>query len=934
MIRNEGEFPKEPSYKLVKIAPGKNAKYWDQCLTGGYICVGWDNVGDLQQYPSKEEFRAAFREKYGPSYNNLEAQVSKKANEVWTLMELQPGDRVVANQGMSVVLAVGEVVAPGYVWMPERSEFKHTVKVDWDTSFAKRIPKQSYWGTNTVNIIPPDLYRMILDKSSSEEQFLESLQAEFRTFRQDPFDQFWVKVRRMRAEQLRQMLSNPDEVDLDTFNREFWRLESKTLYKGEDITGVLFGAIPVSPERISKLDAALDAGELELHGNYVWRPGSSVYSPKQSQGITKEENLRQALRILNQTDLTPFEKAVEIGKIHSFGRNTATGAVMIYHPTELAIHNVESAAALKKLGYEAGKLEAFEHSAQSLKAMLGADDFLELDLFLYQINHGKYLTHLPPSPRTWLEAIKQVLREADKPLSTTEITDRALQRGVNTTGQTPERTVSYELTTHPEFFERIERGLYRLRPEQPPETSKNVWLFQGRPQYFDIREELVNSPEGETDSWTVTSYREQMKSGDVVIIWQAGDEAGIYALGELTGEPYQHTYEGESPAWLKDKDGKEQKTEYRVDFRYTKILAPPIPKSTLKAHHVLKDMLVLRRPAGTNFKITPEEWQELQALLEPGIPKSVDYSEPSFETIRSAIEGIGMSIDESTLRRYHLSLKTRRFVILSGLSGTGKTWLAEAYAQAVGAKHLIVPVAPNWTANEDLLGYLNPIDNQYHHTTFSHFLMECAGEYETATADGRNPRPYHLILDEMNLARVEQYFAKFLSAMEVRERYRQADIMLSGRESVSLTPNLYFIGTVNVDETTHGFAHKIYDRAQLIELQVSGDSLSAHLGSVPYQEELMKIWREVNLAAPFAFRVIDEIKAYIAEAEQIGVEWHVALDEQVLQKILPKCNGADLHVEKTLRFLSELAAEHYPLTSRKAKEMLNGYSQSGFASFF
>ena len=141
-----------------------------------------------------------------------------------------------------------------------------------------------------------------------------------------------------------------------------------------------------------------------------------------------------------------------------------------------------------------------------------------------------------------------------------------------------------------------------------------------------------------------------------------------------------------------------------------------------------------------------------------------DYHEPSFGEIASAIFAQGMSIEERDLRRYHLALKSRGFVILSGVSGTGKTWLTEAYARAVGAECLVVPVAPNWTTNEDLLGYFNPLDGEYHDTRFSRFLRSAAREYERAQAEKRRAKPYHLILDEMNLARVEYYFAKFLSA--------------------------------------------------------------------------------------------------------------------------------------------------------------------------
>lgn len=96
--------------RVLKIAPGEEARFWDDCLREGYICVGWDAVGDLSQFESKEAFRARFEEAY--PYNGLLAQARRKGNELWKLSELEPGDLVVANRGIGRVLAVGEVVQP------------------------------------------------------------------------------------------------------------------------------------------------------------------------------------------------------------------------------------------------------------------------------------------------------------------------------------------------------------------------------------------------------------------------------------------------------------------------------------------------------------------------------------------------------------------------------------------------------------------------------------------------------------------------------------------------------------------------------------------------------------------------------------------------------------------------------------------------------
>ena len=317
-------------------------------------------------------------------------------------------------------------------------------------------------------------------------------------------------------------------------------------------------------------------------------------------------------------------------------------------------------------------------------------------------------------------------------------------------------------------------------------------------------------------------------------------------------------------------------------------------------------------------------------------PQVKEYTEPSFDDILRTILVQGIRIDERTIHRYHLSLKTRGFVILSGLSGIGKTWLTEAYANAIGARYLLVPVAPNWTTNEDLLGFTDPlVDDLFHHTAFSRFLEDAAREYEQAQSESRIPRPHHLVLDEMNLARVEYYFAKFVSAMEVRMRNGVAAIDLGVRKVVPLYNNLCFIGTINVDETTHGFADKIYDRAQLIELTTSRESLQEYLGDAAYSNFLMNVWEAVYDVAPFAFRILAEIDEYVQMVNELGFPWHYALDEQILQKILPKCKGADLRIGSVLEKLATmLPKETFPLSAAKVQRMLEGYRLHGFTSYF
>ncbi len=147
-------------------------------------------------------------------------------------------------------------------------------------------------------------------------------------------------------------------------------------------------------------------------------------------------------------------------------------------------------------------------------------------------------------------------------------------------------------------------------------------------------------------------------------------------------------------------------------------------------------------------------------------------------------------------------------------------------------------------------------------------------------------------------------------------------------------PNLLFIGTVNIDETTHLFADKVFDRAQLVELDVDRAALEAHVGNQPYAATLLSFWDALRDVAPFAYRIVDEIGVYLGHADQLGVTWQEALDEQVFQKLLPKLKGADPRVGSSLERFIELAGDDFPLSRRKAEAMRESFVQHGFSSYF
>ncbi|TDD85889.1 restriction endonuclease [Actinomadura darangshiensis] len=148
-----------PDPTILMVAPGEKGRYWNDCLEGGYMCVGWDEVGELTRFASEEEFRAGFEaaDPHGHKSTN-----SVKANELWRFLQLRPGDRVIANRGHKEILGVGTVTSEGYRWRPDRPEYFNTVSVDWDTGYAQTLPvSQQLSGQKTVRDVQADLWQTI-----------------------------------------------------------------------------------------------------------------------------------------------------------------------------------------------------------------------------------------------------------------------------------------------------------------------------------------------------------------------------------------------------------------------------------------------------------------------------------------------------------------------------------------------------------------------------------------------------------------------------------------------------------------------------------------------------------------------------------------------------------------------------------------------------
>ncbi|CAH0994221.1 hypothetical protein EMA8858_00330 [Emticicia aquatica] len=306
----------------------------------------------------------------------------------------------------------------------------------------------------------------------------------------------------------------------------------------------------------------------------------------------------------------------------------------------------------------------------------------------------------------------------------------------------------------------------------------------------------------------------------------------------------------------------------------------------------------------------------------------------------------GFYFDESLIRRFLTSLTTKPFLLLTGISGTGKSKIAELYGEFLlknskGA-FLLKAVGSNWNDNKNLLGYYNPIisSGNYNETDVVKFIQE---------ANSNPTRLYIILLDEMNLSYTERYFSDFLSALESISK----EITLpDGKGSnVKWSENLKIIGTINEDETTHTLSPKVIDRANLIEMNgikpskyiedliLRNDIKTKNLNTKTWKDNYIILLDEIYNAfdGKFGFRVIDEITSYILiNTDLTSNDFIVFLDEQVYQKLLPKLHGTRGELLVKLEKLKEIfdKPEFTSVYSKtKIASMINQIKTTGFTSF-
>jgi len=343
---------------------------------------------------------------------------------------------------------------------------------------------------------------------------------------------------------------------------------------------------------------------------------------------------------------------------------------------------------------------------------------------------------------------------------------------------------------------------------------------------------------------------------------------------------------------------------------------------------------------GIRFSENSSSQEEKSTVHELEIPE--DENE-FLKKIQQQLGAKGLKYERDTLRKFYFALKTNQLVVLSGPSGTGKTSLVSAFADLTSSPVKVIPVQPSWTDKQDLLGYYNPVRQQYVPTSFLDALIE-AGE------EKNKDKLYFICLDEINLAQIEYYLADILSVREQEDaaidlyskyEYEQnreevnwyIQKMLATNKKEITTPeefdyiqreknltrypgrihipnNVRLIGTMNIDGTVRPLSPKVVDRSFVIHLErqkskmkkptetgvfnltlarfTAGASEKDNTARVAIRNRLGTILQALH--ASFNTRVENHLDNYAGMLRQLSADEQQVLNDLISMKILPRIN--------------------------------------------
>lgn len=338
----------------------------------------------------------------------------------------------------------------------------------------------------------------------------------------------------------------------------------------------------------------------------------------------------------------------------------------------------------------------------------------------------------------------------------------------------------------------------------------------------------------------------------------------------------------------------------------------------------------------------------------------------ALENLYDRLDSLNLRYSRRVLKSFHTNLKISHIspmVALAGISGTGKSELPKRYAESMGIHFLQVAVQPRWDSPQDLFGFYNYLEKRYKATELARAMVRLDQWNWANLANGYKDKILMVLLDEMNLARVEYYFSEFLSRLEGRKSVDESDRLARQPVEIELelgkkrddesgkrvfpSQNVLFVGTMNEDESTQSMSDKVIDRAPVLRfarpkklVDRPPETLSLSSGNfLPF--DTWKSWRRDisdvghdvrdhleewigrlnkaldTLGRPFGHRLNQAILAYVANHPDMTTDESVhnarkAFADQLEQRIFPKLRGVEMEEsdnERAYKQILELVKE-------------------------
>ncbi|MDE6441721.1 MAG: AAA family ATPase [Clostridia bacterium] len=364
--------------------------------------------------------------------------------------------------------------------------------------------------------------------------------------------------------------------------------------------------------------------------------------------------------------------------------------------------------------------------------------------------------------------------------------------------------------------------------------------------------------------------------------------------------------------------------------------------------------MVVKIDGATGETPEPQEEQQPQGSRFDGLTK-IDEQKDSYkrndykdditlkrlcETFRNfSANKLRLYYDISDIRRFIAGMAVSHILILQGMSGTGKTSLAYAFGEFLDNTSTVIPVQPMWKERTDLIGYYNEFTKRFNETDLLKKMYEANYSNDI----------YITVLDEMNIARVEYYFAEFLSLLELPDADKRNLSVVSdewendpeqlNNGHIKLPENMWFIGTANNDDSTFAISDKVYDRAMIMDLDKKAEPFSAprikrtHINYKRFNELVEEAQKEYTVTArnrqrlqkldeymienfhiTFGNRIMKQINTYIPVYVSCGGDELEALDDILAKKVMRKLSMQNPvyirnSAEPFCRYMDELFGE-------------------------